>query len=46
QPIINEEHVDNLRSMFPQRSQETITRALLLSDNDINRAVQFLLDHP
>ncbi|CAG8586069.1 6267_t:CDS:2, partial [Dentiscutata heterogama] len=46
QPTINEEHVDNLRSMFPQRSQETITRALLLSDNDINRAVQFLLDHP
>ncbi|CAG8601855.1 12240_t:CDS:2 [Cetraspora pellucida] len=46
QPIINEEYVDNLRSMFPQRSQETITRALLLSDNDINRAAQFLLDHP
>ncbi|CAB4493650.1 hypothetical protein RhiirA5_357372 [Rhizophagus irregularis] len=45
QPVVNEENIADLRAMFPQSSQEAITRALLTSDNDINRAVQFLLDH-
>ncbi|CAI2167811.1 9144_t:CDS:2 [Funneliformis geosporum] len=45
QQSINEESIANLRDMFPQSSQETITLALLSSDNDINRAIQFLLDN-
>ncbi|GBB85915.1 hypothetical protein RclHR1_12350004 [Rhizophagus clarus] len=45
QPVINEENIASLRDMFPQSSQEAITRALLTSDNDVNRAAQLLLDH-
>ncbi|CAG8588859.1 15269_t:CDS:2 [Funneliformis mosseae] len=45
QPAINEDNIANLRDMFPQSSQEAITLALLSSDNDINRAIQFLLDY-
>nr|CAG8460756.1 4902_t:CDS:2 [Entrophospora candida] len=39
------EHIANLRAMFPQSSQEVITQALETTNNDINRAAQFLLDH-
>ncbi|CAH1758034.1 19386_t:CDS:2 [Entrophospora sp. SA101] len=45
QTIVNEEHIANLRAMFPQSSQEVITQALETTNNDINRAAQFLLDH-
>ncbi|RHZ81376.1 hypothetical protein Glove_120g224 [Diversispora epigaea] len=42
---LNQEYYDSLRAMFPLSPQESITHALISSDNDINRAVQFLLDH-
>ncbi|CAG8589821.1 782_t:CDS:10 [Diversispora eburnea] len=35
---LNQEYYDNLQAMFPLSPQESITRALISSDNDINRA--------
>ncbi|CAG8558605.1 6652_t:CDS:2 [Paraglomus brasilianum] len=42
---VNRDAIANLQAIFPDSDESTIIRALRDSDNDMNRAVQYLLDH-
>ncbi|CAG8602215.1 11254_t:CDS:2 [Ambispora gerdemannii] len=41
-----EEQIATLQAMFPQSSYSHIAQVIQSANNDINRAAQFLLDHP
>ncbi|CAG8499808.1 1281_t:CDS:2 [Ambispora leptoticha] len=43
---VTEEQIATLQAMFPQSSYSHIAQAIQSANNDINRAAQFLLDHP
>ncbi|KAG9290944.1 hypothetical protein G9A89_011094 [Geosiphon pyriformis] len=43
---ITDEQIATLQAMFPQSSQSHIAQAIRSANNDMNRAAQFLLDHP